>query len=40
MDFYIKHMLLAHKEKRWEDRSNYAQMASIDLIKYFYLEVE
>lgn len=26
-DFYIKHMTIAHNEKRWDDRRNYALMA-------------
>ena len=36
--FYIKHMTLAHNESRWEDRANYAQMAGIDFVRWFYIE--
>tara|TARA_R110002074_G_scaffold270442_3_gene442251 strand:- start:770 stop:904 length:135 start_codon:yes stop_codon:yes gene_type:complete len=36
IDWYINKMKKAHDEKRWDDRSNYAQMAKIDFVKYFY----
>lgn len=36
-EFYIKHMNQAHEDKRWDDRRNYANMAGIDIVEYFYL---
>lgn len=35
-DFYIKHMTMAHNELRWDDRKNYADMAGIYFVRYFY----
>ena len=35
-EFYIKHMIQAHESKAWLDRKNYAQMAGLDFVKYFY----
>lgn len=30
-EFYIRHMVMAHNDGRWDDRRNYASMAGIDL---------
>ena len=40
IDWYINNMKKAHKEKCWDDRANYAQMANIDFVKYFYFGEE
>ncbi len=40
INWYINNMKKAHEEKRWDDRANYAQMAKIDFVKYFYFGEE
>lgn len=34
----IKQMEIAHKDERYQDRDNYAKMAGVDVVNYFYLE--
>lgn len=35
-EFYIRHMVMSHNDGRWDDRRNYASMAGIDFVRYFY----
>ena len=37
VEWHIKKMEEAHNNKQWEDRANYAKMARVDFVKYFYL---
>lgn len=36
-DWLVKQMEAAHAEGRIEDRNNYAKMAGIDVVKWFYM---
>lgn len=36
-DWLVKQMEAAHAEGRIEDRNNYAKMADIDVVKWFYM---
>lgn len=38
IEWYISKMEEAHKDKQWEDRRNYAKLANVDFVKYFYLK--
>ena len=38
IEWYISKMEESHKDKRWEDRLNYARMANVDFLKYLYLK--
>ncbi|AUR82914.1 hypothetical protein NVP1029O_81 [Vibrio phage 1.029.O._10N.261.55.A7] len=38
VDFYIKKMIESHNKGMWLDRANYALMAKVDFVKWFYLD--
>lgn len=40
LEWLKKQMEAAHNEGRIEDRNNYAKMANIDVVTYFYLKEE
>lgn len=40
LEWLKQQMESAHSEGRIEDRNNYAKMAEIDVVEYFYLKEE